>query len=53
MGVLTILGVIGFVMRLSDGVGDKVVWGYYAAMFSFMLTTASGGADGRNRAPDG
>ena len=40
-GVLTILGVIGFVMRVSDGVGDRAVWGYYAAMFSFMVTTAS------------
>ncbi len=40
-GVLTILGIIGVVMRLSGGIGDKVAWGYYVAMFSFMLTTAS------------
>ena len=40
-GVLTILGVIGFVMKLAGGVGDTVIWGYYAAMFSFMVTTAS------------
>ena len=40
-GVLTILGVIGFVMKLVGGVGDTVIWGYYAAMFSFMVTTAS------------
>ena len=39
-GVLFVLGIIGFVMRLSDGVGDKAVWGYYAAMFAFILTTA-------------
>ena len=39
--VLTILGVIGFVMKLVGGVGDTVIWGYYAAMFSFMVTTAS------------
>ena len=40
-GVLTILGLIGFVMKLVGGVGDKVIWGYYAAMFSFIITTAS------------
>jgi molybdopterin-containing oxidoreductase family membrane subunit len=27
-------------MRLSDGVGDRAVWGYYAAVFAFILTTA-------------
>ena len=40
-GVLTILGIIGFVFRITDGVGDTAAWGYYVAMFSFMLTTAS------------
>ena len=40
-GVLTVLGVIGFVMRVMDGVGDRAVWGYYVAMFSFMVTSAS------------
>ena len=39
-GALFILGVVGFVMRLSDGVDDKVVWGYLAAVFAFILTTA-------------
>ena len=39
-GVLFILGIVGFVMRLSDGVGDRAVWGYYAAVFAFILTTA-------------
>ena len=39
-GVLFILGIIGFAMRLSDGVSDKAVWGYYAAVFAFILTTA-------------
>ena len=38
--ILFILGVIGFIMRLSDGVGDRAVWGYYAAVFAFILTTA-------------
>ena len=40
-GVLFILGVIGFVIRLSDGASDRAVWGYYAAVFAFLLTTAS------------
>ena len=40
-GVLVVLGVIGFAMRLTEGVDDRAVWGYYVAMFSFMITTAS------------
>ena len=39
-GVLFVLGVIGFVIRVSDGVSDRAVWGYYAALFAFVLTTA-------------
>jgi molybdopterin-containing oxidoreductase family membrane subunit len=39
-GVLFVLGIIGFVMRVADGVSDKAVWGYYAAVFAFILTTA-------------
>ena len=39
-GLLFVLGVVGFIIRLSDGVGDKAVWGYYAAVFAFLLTTA-------------
>ena len=41
-GVLFILGIIGFFIRLSDGFGvsDKIFWGYYAATFAFILTTA-------------
>ena len=39
-GVLFVLGIVGLVMRLSDGVSDKALWGYYAAMFAFILTTA-------------
>ena len=37
---LFILGIVGFVIRLSDGVSDKAVWGYYAALFAFILSTA-------------
>lgn len=40
-GFLLVLGVIGFVMRVNDGVSDRMVWAYYAMMFSFILTTAS------------
>ena len=38
--VLFVLGIIGFVMRLTDGFDRQVVWGYYAATFAFILTTA-------------
>ena len=41
LGILFIVGVIGFIMRVSDGISDRAVWGYYAAMFSVLLTTAS------------
>jgi len=40
LGVLFVLGIIGFVMRMSDGVSDRAVWGYYAATFAFIITTA-------------
>ena len=40
LGILFVLGIIGFVMRMMDGFSDKAVWGYYAAMFAFILTTA-------------
>ncbi len=38
--VLLVLGVVGVVLRLADGVSDKTVWGYYAALFAFILSTA-------------
>jgi hypothetical protein len=38
--VLVVLGVVGVVLRMSDGVSDKTVWGYYAALFVFILSTA-------------
>lgn len=40
-GFLLVLGIIGFVMLLTEGVSDRMVWAYYALMFSFILTTAS------------
>jgi len=39
-GVLLALGIVGFVLRLQDGVSDRAVWGYYAALFGFILMTA-------------
>ena len=39
-GVMFVLGIIGFVIRLTDGFSDKAVWGYYATVFVFILTTA-------------
>ena len=38
--ILLVLGIIGFALRLSDGVSDRIVWGYFAMMFAFVLTTA-------------
>ena len=40
LAVLSVLGVIGFVLRILDGVSDKSIWGYYVATFAFILTTA-------------
>lgn len=39
-GMLFILGVIGFFLRLVNGVDDVSVWGYHAALFAFVLSTA-------------
>jgi len=41
-GVLFILGIIGFVLRVQGGVSDTAVWGYHAALFAFILTAAQG-----------
>ena len=38
-GVFLVLGIIGFVIRVSDGVSDRGIWGYYVMMFAFLLTT--------------
>ncbi len=35
------LGIIGLVMRLSSGFDDKQIWGYYVAIFAFLMTTSS------------
>ena len=40
LGVLFLLGIVGFIFRLQDGFDDRVKWGYYAAIVAFLLTTA-------------
>ena len=43
LGALVILGIVGFAVRaLDDGFSDaaRPKWGYYAAMFGFLLVTA-------------
>jgi molybdopterin-containing oxidoreductase family membrane subunit len=43
LGILFILGVVGFIARaVGDGFSDaaRPQWGYYAAMFGFLLVTA-------------
>ena len=40
--VLSVLGVVGFVIRLTDGISNTPVWGYHAALFAFILTAAQG-----------
>jgi molybdopterin-containing oxidoreductase family membrane subunit len=39
---LFVLGIVGFVIRMQDGVSDRAVWGYHAALFAFILTAAQG-----------
>ena len=41
LGILFILGIIGFIVRAVGDSGDRTAWGYYAAMFAFLLTTVS------------
>jgi len=41
LGVGVILGVVGLILRLVDGVSDTSKWGYTAAVLAFLLTTAS------------
>ena len=41
-GVMLVLGVVGLVLRLARDGTDPAVWGYHAAVFAFLLTTAQG-----------
>ncbi|MBM3945324.1 MAG: hypothetical protein FJ317_07555, partial [SAR202 cluster bacterium] len=38
--VLFVLGIVGFILRIADGVSDTAKWGYFAAAFAFVLSTA-------------
>lgn len=42
MSVLFILGVFGFILKVSEGVDDPSEWGYYAALVSFLITAGQG-----------
>ncbi len=40
LALLFAAGVAGLVLRLQGGFEDRAAWGYYAALFSFLLATA-------------
>lgn len=40
LGLLFLLGMAGLALRLREGLGDRAAWGYYAATFSYLLSTA-------------
>lgn len=40
LGILLAAGLVGFVIKVSAGFPNTEAWGYYAATFSFLLTTA-------------
>lgn len=40
LSLIFIMGVVGFIWRWQAGWGDRAIWGYYAATFSFLLSTA-------------
>lgn len=40
-GVLLLVGIAGFVMRLAGGLDHREAWGYYAAIYVFLLSTAA------------
>ena len=39
LGILTLLGVVGFLIRVADGFDDRPAWGYYTATLIFLMTT--------------
>ena len=42
LSVLTIAGIVGFVLRFQDGFGLGDLWGYYVALFAFIFAAAGG-----------
>jgi Ni/Fe-hydrogenase subunit HybB-like protein len=39
---VTVVGVVGVIGRIASGFDDRAAWGYYAAVVSFLLSTAAG-----------
>jgi molybdopterin-containing oxidoreductase family membrane subunit len=39
LAVVFLAGIVGFVIRLSGGLSNTGAWGYYAAVFGFLLST--------------
>lgn len=46
---LALVGLVGVIGRIIDGYSDRSAWGYYAAMVSFLLSTAAAAPDGFDR----
>ena len=42
LGVLTLIGIIGLVIKYLDSSDDQTKWGYVAAMAAFLLTVGGG-----------
>jgi MFS family permease len=40
LAAVTLVGVVGVIGRLAGGFADRSAWGYYAAVVSFLLSTA-------------
>ena len=39
LSILTLLGVVGFLIRVANGFEDRQAWGYYTATLIFLMTT--------------
>ena len=39
LAILSLLGVVGFLIRVADGFDDRAAWGYFAATLVFLMTT--------------
>ena len=39
LSFLFVLGILGFVIRLTSGFDDRSIWGYHVATMSFIVTT--------------
>ena len=41
LAVLLAVGVVGLALRIADGFDNRTVWGYYAAIFAYILAAIS------------